>query len=106
MDGTRSEPPNGGDGSSGVTERVADDVSDVRSLAEAVVDVTAEHIGSDPFEMTPLNDAIDTDALESLFRPLAGRTDGKGGSVEFDYQGCRVTVHSDGSVAVRDHLRS
>lgn len=89
-----------------MTERVADDVSDGRSLAGAVVEVTAEHTGDDPFEMAPLNDAIDTDALESLFRPIDAGTGRKGASVEFDYHGCRVTVHSDGRVAVRDHLRS
>lgn len=106
MDDTRTDAPEAGDRSTNVTERVVADESDGHPLSTAVVRVTAEHTGNDPYDMTPLYDVIDTDALEALFRPLGGRPGRRVGSVEFDYHGCRVSVDSEGRVSVRDHLRS
>lgn len=67
-----------------------------RSLGWAIVSLASVATEEDPIEMEPLYDAIDPDALESLFRakePLPGQ-------VDFEYHGCRVTATSDGEVRV------
>ena len=67
-----------------------DDVPASTAVVEAVADVTNER----PEAMPPLYDAVDTDALDSIFRRT---TDGM---VAFRYVGFLVSVHADGSVQV------
>jgi len=65
-------------------------------LAEAVIYLVSVATGNEPKTMDPLYEAIDTDALESLFRGREGQT----GHIEFQYCECVVTAMSDGEVVV------
>ena len=67
---------------------------DFGPLSLRVIDAIAEATGSDPLEMPPLYHTVDLTALEDLFRG------GQSVSVEFEYEGCAVSVRSDGSVTV------
>lgn len=65
-----------------------------QKISETVLAAVADYKGTDVFELDPpLYDALDPDALDSLFR-------GSQGSVRFDYWGCTVTVSHDGVVTV------
>jgi hypothetical protein len=77
------------------------DWSNDSSAAMAVVETVATMTEQDPTEMTPLNDIINTDALNDLFRGSA--TSGQAtGYVQFEYERCHVRVRADGTViAVR-----
>lgn len=66
------------------------------SLVGAVIYLVSVATGKDPDTMDPLYETVDSDALESLFRPREGET----GQVEFRYCGCEVTAMSDGEVLV------
>ena len=61
--------------------------------SEAVVSLVANRENVDVQEMTPLYDAIDPDALDSLFRDGAG-------NVKFEYEGYLVTVDHENGVDV------
>lgn len=66
------------------------------SPSTKVVEAIAEELGVDPTDLeTPLCEAIDTDALDALFR-------GQGHSVvvSFSHYGYRVVVQEDGGVDV------
>ncbi|WP_231184700.1 HalOD1 output domain-containing protein [Haladaptatus sp. DYF46] len=70
----------------------------------AVVNAIAEHEGtSSPNDIGPrLYDAVDPDALDSLFRQ---RVDGKirdGGKAVFRYRGYEITYESDGWIRIAD----
>lgn len=47
-----------------------------------------------------LNDAIDPDALDSIFRPRSDVAPYRRGYVVFLIAGCRVTVRSDGTIEI------
>ncbi|SIQ75707.1 hypothetical protein SAMN05421858_0307 [Haladaptatus litoreus] len=70
----------------------------------AVINAIADHEGSSPDEIRPqLYDAVDPDALDSLFQP---RVDGelrRGGRAVFTYRGYRITYESDGWIHVHDN---
>jgi hypothetical protein len=66
------------------------------SPSTAVVETVAEATDRGPMALPQLYDTIDTDALDSLFRPDGGPV-----SVSLAFAGCDVTVRSDGEVAVR-----
>ena len=68
--------------------------SSSRSTVERIVDAVASHSDTDPLDLSPLHEAIDADALDSLFH------EGSSGSVRFQYAGRTVTVDSEGSVDV------
>jgi hypothetical protein len=61
-----------------------------------VVWAVAAESDIDPCFLPPLGDAIDPDALDSLFKDNSARTDPdqNGPSVTFSYAGHRVTVGS------------
>ena len=63
-------------------------------VSTAVIEAVASEEGVDPVDLRePLFDAIDPNALETLFRNGAGR-------VTFEYHGYEVTVDSDRNVDV------
>lgn len=63
-------------------------------ISMTVVEAVADAEGIDPVALpSPLADAIDPDALDTLFRDGSGR-------VSFDYCGYRVTVDTDKAVDV------
>ena len=69
----------------------------------AVVNAIADHEGASPNEIGPrLYDAVDPDALDSLFRQ---RVDGRirdGGKAVFKYRGYEITYESDGWIRIAD----
>lgn len=70
-----------------------------KSVSMAVVEAVAERKGIDPVALTPpLYEAIDPDALDALFAPLDDELDQENASVTFPYDGCTITVYSNGHV--------
>lgn len=66
------------------------------SLSGSVVEEVAEITGTDPADLDPLYEVVDTEALDSLFHPDRS----VGGRVSFEYCDCRVTVTEAGRVSV------
>ncbi|WP_435348808.1 HalOD1 output domain-containing protein [Haloarchaeobius sp. HRN-SO-5] len=80
------------------TELVEDPSS---CAAERIVTAVAEAENADPVEMTPpLNDVVDTDALNRLVDPESN-ADPDGLELRFTYRGHDVVVSGDGEVEVR-----
>ena len=66
----------------------------------AVVQAVAVATDTDPTELVPLYDSVDTDALDALL--LRARNGNNSPvSVSFSFAGRSVTVDSDGDVVVR-----
>ncbi len=69
----------------------------------AVVNAIANHEDASADEIGPrLYDAIDPDALDSLFRARVDGQDRDGGKAVFSYRGYEITYESDGVVHVAD----
>lgn len=62
-----------------------------------VVTAVASLKDVEPTELAPLSNAVDTDALNSLFA-TTGASERQSGYVQFDYEGCSVRVSADGTV--------
>lgn len=74
-----------------------------KSTSLSVVEEVAAHKGVDPIELRPpLQKAIDTDALDALFRST---TDDAAVDIEFTYCDCRVRVDGEGAVSVTEPCR-
>lgn len=69
-----------------------------RTPSEAVVDAVAEAEGADPTTLPPLFDAVDPDALDSLFETTSVAPAASTAQVTFSYAGYEVTVEADGAV--------
>jgi hypothetical protein len=73
-------------------DRVVRPVGEGERVSEAVVAAVGEATGASPgdvddlLEFDPLSDAVDTDALDALFR------DGTDGRLVFQYADCEVVV--------------
>lgn len=68
-----------------------------RSPSDRVVAAVADEAGTDPENLPQrLYDAVDPDALDSLF----GGRNATRGTVSFVYCGYEVTVRADGAVSV------
>jgi hypothetical protein len=61
-----------------------------------VVDAVANETDTDPTELTPLGTVIDPEALDTL---LADR-ESRDVAVDFEYEGCRVSIGSDQRVQI------
>lgn len=69
------------------------------SVSAAVIDAVAEANGVDPLDLEPrLNDIVDPDALERLFRYGAAGESPSSGRIVFRMAGCEVVVHGAGRV--------
>ncbi len=67
----------------------------------AVIEAIAEHEGVDPLDLEqPLAEVVDTDALDSILDHVAANPESSDITVRFSYNGCRVRVSDDGTVAV------
>ena len=75
------------------TLRIDHDAENHWPVSTAVVLALSSLTDVDPTAMRPLNDVVDTDALDSLVR---GRD--RGAEVSFGSHGYRVTVRSDGRI--------
>lgn len=68
-----------------------------RPIVQAIVEATAAASGRDPFELEPLYDAVDPDALSALVEGEPGEADV---SVTLRYEGRTVTVQRGGEITV------
>lgn len=68
--------------------------------SERIVTAVASLTDTDPLELTPLYEAVDPDALDSLFAHAAVAEDGH--ELWFSYEGFDVGVRSDGEIRVVD----
>lgn len=71
------------------------------TVTEAIVETVAEVKSVDPYDLTPLYDVIDPDALNKICRPKWSQPP-HSLSVEFQYEECNVIVGGDGEVTVRE----
>jgi len=74
------------------------------SAALEVIDAIASHEGVAATDLPPLEESIDTDALEDIIAGWTERPDAVDGNVCFYHAGCHVTVERSGDVRVgADH---
>lgn len=73
-------------------------VADGEELHTQIVTTVAEVTRTDPLQLPPLFDAVDPDALESLFAPTTTGT--RLGTIEFPYAGRTVTVEFDDGATI------
>jgi len=82
-------------------DRYRVDWTQAPSVSMAVVEAVADAEDVDPLDLEPLNDAIDPDALDSLFSQGGAPADGSVHEVSLQFNGCHVTVRDTGEVVVR-----
>ena len=70
------------------------DRSTPEDVGATVIEAVAAVAETPALELDPLYGSIDPDALEAVVRSAERAL------VEFDYQGCRVVVYSEGGVVV------
>lgn len=70
------------------------------SASVAVVRSVAAVSGEDPVEMDPLYDAVDPDALDSLYRSSRRTQNETKLTIEFSYNGYRVRLSGDGELSL------
>ncbi len=58
---------------------------------------------AEPTMLDPLDEYVDPDALDHVFRPTTERA-GVHGSLSFNYEGLLVVVHSDGEIELREQV--
>jgi hypothetical protein len=78
------------------TQHHRHDWQDSDSVCLAVVETVSTVTGRDPNSMDPLYSVLDADALDAL---LSSAGDGTV-NISFTFEGCSVTVASDGTVDV------
>ena len=86
------------------------EANDIQSLSYEVIAAVAEREGVDPTDIEPpeyesLYEAINPEALDSLFAPRSNGTERTRGRVEFTFCDYHVVVTSEGEVEVRDEPR-
>ncbi|WP_431357804.1 HalOD1 output domain-containing protein [Haloarcula marina] len=72
----------------------------MRRPSEAIVAAVAEAKDEDMTTLSPLFTRIDPDTLDRIFSATSNQTKPCNGSITFDYEGCRITVNSSGTVIV------
>lgn len=70
------------------------------SVSERVVEAVAEATDTDPMELPPLHDTLDSDALDALIPSMAN------GELSFDYAGCSITVNNKAAVQIVHPLQA
>lgn len=84
------------------TSEMSSDVSHVRETFDApsiaVIQAVSSRKDVDESELPPLQDTIDTDALDALFTNWPDQSSQLDRHVRFQYCGYTVFVHSDGYV--------
>ena len=76
------------------------DVTGEVAPSTAVVFAVSAVTGRDPRAAPPLSEVVDTAALDRLFRGSMPIQPERTVEVEFRYDGCTVTVHSDGWIGI------
>lgn len=70
-----------------------------KPASTAVVGVVGTILGRDAVDLAPLHNVLDTDALNSFVRPDIASDGPPRARIEFQYEGCEVTVYEDGEIA-------
>lgn len=83
-------------GSDAAQERTYDGMTPT----EAVVDAVAEVHDCEPTDLPPLNDVLDSEALDGLFTDTPGGRTRRDGHLHFRYCDCIVVVSGSGEVVV------
>lgn len=65
-----------------------------------VVETVSEAIGTPIEELRPLFEVLDPDALDKLFDVSTRRNSTREGTITFRYEGCDVSVYTDGRTVV------
>lgn len=65
--------------------------------SSSIVQAVAAEMDRDPSELRPLQEVVDTDAVNALF----SGPDDAGLSMSLTYEGCRLTVDRGGVAAIR-----
>ncbi|MDS0474668.1 HalOD1 output domain-containing protein [Natrinema sp. 1APR25-10V2] len=71
-------------------------------VSQRVTQAVADATNTDPLELEPLFEVINPESLNALFKPTKSGSPRDSGMVMFDYGGCDVRVHADGSVEVAE----
>jgi hypothetical protein len=70
-----------------------------KNLSQSVTEVVSAATGSDVERMRPLFEAIDPEALTGMLESAGSDSERSASvSVQFRYEGCRVTVDGDGQL--------
>ena len=77
---------------------------DGTSAVAAIVAALADAAGSDPLDLPPLHDYVDTDTVDAMF-DRAGRRVGNEAVLSFQVDTWNVFVRSDGRIRVCDATR-
>ncbi|WIV67373.1 HalOD1 output domain-containing protein [Natrialbaceae archaeon AArc-T1-2] len=77
------------------------DLKGDRSPTEVIVKALAEAAGVDPLELPPLNEFVDCDALDSLFKEHDGAKDADA-ILTFRMENWNVFIRADGRIRVCD----
>lgn len=80
------------------------ETSDIE-LSVTVVHAVLEATGKNPTDVN-LNDVIQPDALNRIFSPKHDGTPRAGGTIEFEFADCHVTIDGDGEVRVDPNPQS
>lgn len=70
-----------------------------RSIGERVAEVVAEVTDTDPMDLEPIYDRVDTTSLDRLFEETSGAPRDRG-HVAFPMAGCQIVVYADGTIVV------
>lgn len=97
---TRSKYTNG-DEPSGLTARRTTFDPETDRVSEELICAVSELTGTAPQELPIFSDAIDPDALDSLFRSHSDRAHDDELAVEFEYDGVLARVSSEGHIEFR-----
>ena len=74
---------------------------DNETPAESVIELVATVTGTSPEHMSPLFDAVDPDALNTIFDHETHQSGASSQTqVSFRFNGCDVTVYADGRTVV------
>lgn len=76
------------------------DGAEPASLSYTILRAVAAVTGEAPQDLDPLTDTVDPDALDKLFETERVKRGGADASLTIGYNGCRVTVFSDGHLVV------
>lgn len=75
--------------------------STIESVHTAIVSTVAAVLETHPLELPPLYSVVDPTGLETLVEPTVASSSGGDIHISFTLNGCNVTVHSYGIIAVQ-----
>ncbi|WP_458207852.1 DUF7504 family protein [Haladaptatus sp. NG-SE-30] len=82
--------------------RISTTTEPEETVSQAVIAAVATAKGVSPIKLRQqLYDIVEPDALNTLFDVKSDRSSEPDGELSFVFDGCDVTVHSDGTIAVR-----